>query len=105
MLTLVTVTALQKQSQNEICKGYVLVQAAITNYHRLGDVSIIQIYLLRCLGASVIMCLPSAQVMIPESWGRAPHQASCSVGSLLLPLPLPLLVFLSHYVYLCQINK
>ena len=33
--------------------------------------------------------LPSAWVMTPGSWDRAPHLASCSVGSLLLPLPLP----------------
>jgi len=31
----------------------------------------------------------SAQVMIPGSWDRAPCQASCSMRSLLLPLPLP----------------
>ena len=31
--------------------------------------------------------LPSAQAMIAGSWDRAPHQALCSVGSLLLPLP------------------
>ncbi|XP_034854411.1 bone marrow stromal antigen 2 isoform X1 [Mirounga angustirostris] len=31
--------------------------------------------------------LPSAQVTIPGSWDRAPHQAPCSAGSLLLPLP------------------
>ena len=40
-----------------------------------------------------------------ESWDGAPCQAPCSVGSLLLPLPLslplPLLVFFS----LCQISK
>ena len=69
-----------------------------------------------CLGGSVVKHLPSAQVMIPESWhqdphqghlggtavkrlpsaqgvipalwDRAPHQAPCSAGSLLLPLPL-----------------
>ena len=35
-----------------------------------------------------------AQVMIPESWDEAPHQAPCSVWSLLLPLhqPFPFLV-------------
>ncbi|XP_077916718.1 twisted gastrulation protein homolog 1 isoform X2 [Halichoerus grypus] len=45
------------------------------------------------LGGSVVKRLPSAQVMIPESWDRAPHQAPCSAGGLLLLLPLPLLVF------------
>jgi len=39
------------------------------------------------LGGSVVGRLPSAQVMIPESWDRAPRRAPCSVGSLLLPLP------------------
>jgi len=33
--------------------------------------------------------LPSAHVMIPGSQEWAPPQAPCSVGSLLLPLPLP----------------
>ena len=33
--------------------------------------------------------LPLAQVMIPASWDRAPHQALCSAGSLLPPLSLP----------------
>ena len=37
--------------------------------------------------AQVVKRLPSAQVMIPESWDQARHQASYSVGSLLLPLP------------------
>ena len=32
--------------------------------------------------------LPLAQVMIPGSWDRALCQAPCSVGSLLLLLPL-----------------
>ena len=31
--------------------------------------------------------LPLAQVMIPRSWDRVPHQAPCSVESLLLPPP------------------
>ena len=30
----------------------------------------------RCLGGSVVECLPSAQVVIPESWDRSCHQAS-----------------------------
>ena len=44
-------------------------------------------------GASVVQSvkpLPMAQVMIPKSWDGAPHPAPCSVGSLLLTLPLPL---------------
>ena len=54
-----------------------------------------------CLGGSVVKHLPSVQVMIPVSWDRAPHQAPCSTGSLILPLPLPLLVFpLSRYLSL-----
>ncbi|XP_064427490.1 nucleic acid dioxygenase ALKBH1 isoform X1 [Mirounga angustirostris] len=60
------------------------------------------------LGGSVVKRLPSAQVMIPGSWDRAPHRAPCSAGSLLLPLPLPLLVFLlslSLTISLCQTNK
>ena len=40
-------------------------------------------------GGSVVKHLPSAQVMIPEPWHQDPHQALCSAGSLLLPLPLP----------------
>ena len=43
-------------------------------------------------GAQSVKCLPSAQVMIPGSWDRVPHWAPCSVGRLLLLLPLPLLV-------------
>ena len=47
------------------------------------------------LVAQSVQHLPSAQVMIPGSWSQAPHRAPCSVGSLLLPLPLPpLLLFL-----------
>ena len=41
------------------------------------------------LGVSVVEHLPLAQVMIPGSWDQALSQAPCSVGSLLLPLPLP----------------
>jgi len=43
------------------------------------------------LRGSVPKPLSLAQVMIPESWDRAPHRAPCSAGSLagslLLPLP------------------
>ena len=44
--------------------------------------------------------LPSAQVMIPVSWDRAPHRALCSAGSLLPPLSLS-----ASTCDLCQINK
>jgi len=57
-----------------------------------------------CLGGSVVKRLPSAQVRILGSWDQAPHWAPCSAGSLLLPLPFPLLVFLLS-LSLCQINK
>ena len=40
--------------------------------------------------AQLVKSLPSAQVMIPESWDQAPGRAPCSVGSLLLPLPNPM---------------
>ncbi|CAD7677121.1 unnamed protein product [Nyctereutes procyonoides] len=40
--------------------------------------------------AQSVKPLPSAQVMIPGSWDRAPHGTPCSAGSLLLPLPFPL---------------
>ena len=66
------------------------------------------LYFKRCIGgtwvAQSVKRLTSAQVMIPGSRDRAPHQAPCSVGSLRLPLPvsLPLLV-LTHS--LSQINK
>ena len=33
--------------------------------------------------------LPSAPVVIPESWDQALHRALCSAGSLLPPLSLP----------------
>ena len=48
--------------------------------------------------------LPSAQVMIPGFWDQAPHQAFCSVESLLPPLSLSLPAFLPT-CDLCQINK
>ena len=41
------------------------------------------------LGVLMVECLPLAQVMIPGSCDRAPPRAPWSVGSLLLPLPLP----------------
>jgi len=52
--------------------------------------------------AQLVKRLPSAQVMVPGSWDGAPHWAPCLAGGLLLPLPLPLLVFLLSF---CQINK
>ena len=52
-----------------------------------------RIKILELLGGSVVKHLPLALVMIPGSWDPAQHQALCSVGSLLLPLPLLLLVF------------
>ena len=51
--------------------------------------------------AQSVKHLPSAQVMIPESWDGAWHGAPCSVGSLLLPLPLAA----AHALSLSQINK
>ena len=43
----------------------------------------------------------SVQVMIPGSWGRVLGRAPCSMGSLLLPRPLPLLArSLSHSLLL-----
>ena len=40
--------------------------------------------------AQFVKCLPSVQVMIPETWDPAPRQALCSAKSLLLSLILPL---------------
>ena len=40
-----------------------------------------------CVAQSV-KHLPTAHVMVPGSWDRAPHQAPCSLGSLLVPLSL-----------------
>ena len=48
--------------------------------------------------------LPSAQVMIPGSWDRAPHQALCLAGSLLSALSLSLLASLPT-CDLCLSNK
>ena len=45
------------------------------------------------LGGSVIKHLPSTQVTILGSWDQVPRLAPCLAGCLLLPLPLPLLVF------------
>ena len=50
--------------------------------------------------AQLVKQLPSAQFMILESRDPAPHEAPCSVGSLLLPLPLTLFV-----CSLCLKNK
>uniref|UniRef100_G1M825 Gasdermin C n=1 Tax=Ailuropoda melanoleuca TaxID=9646 RepID=G1M825_AILME len=44
-------------------------------------------------------CLPLAQVMISGSWHPAPHRAPCSVGSLLLLLPLPLTRFYFEHLH------
>ena len=54
--------------------------------------------------AQSVKHLPSAQILVSGSWDRVLHQASCSAGSLLLPLPLlfPLLVLSLN---LSQINK
>ena len=50
--------------------------------------------------------LSSIQVLIPGSWDLALLWAPCSAGSLLLPLPLPLLVFpLAVSLYQKQPNK
>ena len=54
--------------------------------------------------AQLVKRLPSAQVMIPGSWDRAPHGVPCSAGSLLLPLPLPVASPACAF-FLCQINK
>ena len=44
--------------------------------------------------AQSVKHLPSAQVMISGSWDGALHQAPCSVGSLILLLPLQLPLFM-----------
>ena len=38
--------------------------------------------------APLVKLLPSAQVMIPGFWDQVLHWAPCSVGGLLLPLPI-----------------
>ena len=53
------------------------------------------------LGDSVVQRLSWAQVVIPGSWDRVLHQGTCSVGSLLLPLPMSLPLCVPHE----QINK
>jgi len=54
--------------------------------------------------AQLVKRLPSAQVMIPGSWDRAPHWAPCSAESLLLPFPLPA-ALPTCALCLCQIKK
>ena len=49
--------------------------------------------------------LPSAQVMIPGFWDQVPHWAPCSVGGLLLPLPILLPPLLMHVLSLSLLNK
>ena len=39
--------------------------------------------------AQLVEHLPQTQVMILGFWDQASHQVPCSMGSLLLPLPLP----------------
>ena len=36
-----------------------------------------RVYLVGCLGGSVVECLPLAQGMISASWDRVLHQAPC----------------------------
>ena len=55
-----------------------------------GSIKFFQERFPRCLGGSVGYVPCYAQVMISGSWDRALLQASFSVGSLLLPLLLPL---------------
>ena len=72
--------------------------------------TILQIRKLTSWGAWVaqaVKCLPSGQVMISGSGDGAPHWVPCSVGSLVLPLPLPTTSLFVHArsLSLCQINK
>ena len=53
--------------------------------------------------AQPVKHLLSAQVMISRFWDEVWHWVLCSVGSLLLPLPLPLPP--THAYFLSQINK
>ena len=56
--------------------------------------------------AQSVECLPLAQVMIPEAWDQALHQAPFLVGSLLLPLSIaPPACALSLPLCVKQINK
>ena len=57
--------------------------------------------------AQLVMHLPFVQVMISQSQDLASHQAPCSVGNLLLPLPLPLSTAhaLSRSLILSQVIK
>lgn len=51
---------------------------------------------MRAWVVQLVKHLPSAQVMIPESWDQVPHRAPYSVaGGLLLLLPLPLVCAVS----------
>lgn len=44
-------------------------------WDKTENVSIYKILSLRHLGGSAAECLPSAQGVVPESWGRVLHQA------------------------------
>ena len=72
-----------------------LIQIDIKDNHwkLLISVRVANLNIYKFLGtwvAQSAMHLPLAQVLIPESWNRAPGQAPSSAGSLLLPPPLPL---------------
>ena len=53
------------------------------------------------LSGSVVEHLPSAQIMIPGSWDRVPHQVPRRCLFFPLPVSLPLFLCVSHE----QINK